>query len=69
MGTDSPWQHLVPYDDSPVDIEAMLRWYHETYARNDADAVAKAIRNFAYGHCHMPITMEPVARWLLEASK
>ena len=69
MEPDCPWQHLVPYDDSPVDIEAMLRWYHETYARNDADAVAKAIRNFAYGHCHMPITMEPVARWLLEASK
>ena len=64
MGSDCPWQHLVPYDDSPVDIDAMLRYYHETYG--DADAVARAIRDFAYGKCHMPITMEPVIRWLLE---
>ena len=64
MDRDCPWQHLVPYDDSPVDIEAMLRYYHETYG--DADTVARAIRDFAYGKCHMPITMEPVIRWLLE---
>ena len=64
MGTDCPWQHLVPYDDSPVDINAMLRYYHETYG--DADTVAGAIRDFACGKCHMPITMEPVVRWLLE---
>ena len=64
MGTDCPWQHLVPYDDSPVDMDAMLRYYHEAYG--DADTVAKAIRDFSYGKCHMPITMEPVVRWLLE---
>ena len=64
MGNDCPWQHLVPYDDSPVDMDAMLRYYHETYG--DADTVAKAIRDFSYGKCHMPITMEPVVRWLLE---
>ena len=69
MDRGCPWQHLVPYDDSPVDIPALLRYYHETYARNDTDAVAEAIRSFAYGHCHMPITMEPVAAWLLEESK
>ena len=64
-----PWQHLVPYDDSPVDIDAMLRYYHETYARGDADAVAIAIRTFAHSKCHMPITMEPVARWLTSSAR
>jgi hypothetical protein len=67
MGPDCPWQHLVPYDDSPVDIDALLRWYHEIYAQGDA--VTAAIRALAYSRCHMPITMEPVAKWLLEECK
>ena len=63
MDMDCPWQHLVPYDDSPVDIDAMLRYYHKTYG--DADAVAGAIRAFAYDHCHMDTAMQPVAQYLL----
>ena len=69
MEKDCPWQLLVPYDDSPVDIPAVLAYYHETYARGDADSVARAIRAFAYDKCHMPITMEPVVRWLLEGTE
>ena len=61
-----PWQLLVPYDDSPVDISAVVEYHHRVYADGDAHSVADAIRSFAYGKCHMPITMEPVARWLLE---
>lgn len=60
-----PWQLLVPYDDSPVDVEAVLRYHHEIYAGGDPDAVAKAIRTFACGKCHMPITMEPVRDYLM----
>lgn len=66
MDRDCPWQHLVPYDDSPVDIPDLLRYYHETYARKDADAVAAAIRAFAYDHCHMDTAMAPVAKWLAQ---
>ena len=69
MDADCPWQHLVPYDDSPVDIAAVLRYHCETYARGDADTVAAAIRDFAYDHCHMDAAMAPVVRWLSEGSK
>ena len=69
MEPDCPWQLLVPYDDSPVDIRAVLTYYHKTYSGKDPDTVAEAIRTFAYGKCHMPITMEPVARWLLEGDR
>lgn len=69
MEPDCPWQLLVPYDDSPVNISAVLTYYHKTYSGKDPDTVAEAIRTFAYGKCHMPITMEPVARWLLEGDR
>ena len=61
-----PWQLLVPYDDSPVDIPKLLTYYHKTYMDGDPDRVAAAIRDFSRSKCHMPITMEPVARWLME---
>ena len=55
--------------DSPVDISAVLRYHRETYARGDADAVAEAIRSFAYDICHMDAAMAPVIRWLSEECK
>lgn len=59
-----PWQLPVPYDDSPVDISAVLDYHRRVYAGGDPDAVAKAIRSFARSKCDMPITMEPVVRYL-----
>lgn len=66
MAPDCPWQHIVPYDDSPVDIEAMLAYHHKTYIDGDADRVADAIRAFAREKCDMSVAMAPVADWLLE---
>lgn len=65
MEKDCPWQLLVPYDDSPVDIQAVLDYWHGIYDGRDPGETAKQIRAFAESKCHMPITMEPVARWLL----
>ena len=66
MEPDCPWQLLVPYDDSPVDISAVLEYHRATYSGGDPDAVAKAIRDFARGYCDMSAAMKPVADWLLE---
>lgn len=66
MEPDCPWQLLVPYDDSPVDIEGVLEYHRRTYSGGDPDAVASAIRAFAREKCDMNTAMEPVARWLLE---
>ena len=66
MEPDCPWQLLVPYDDSPVDIPAVLEYHRATYSGGDPDAVAQAIRDFSRGHCDMSAAMKPVADWLLE---
>lgn len=66
MEQDCPWQHLVPYDDSPVDISAVVEHYRKTYAEADPDRVAESFRDYARSKCHMPVTMEPVVRWLQE---
>ena len=66
MEQSCPWQLLVPYDDSPVDISAVLDYHQKLYADRDPNAVARAIRAFAREKCHMDTTMAPVARWLLE---
>ena len=63
---DSPYQFLAPYDDSPINIEAVTQFYDSLYARNDCNAVAKTIRNYAEACCDMSITMKPVADWLKE---
>ena len=66
MEPDCPWQLLVPYDDSPVDIPAVLEYHRAAYSGGDPDAVAQAIRDFSRGHCDMSAAMKPVADWLLE---
>ncbi len=66
---DSPYQFLAPDDDSPVDVEAVVRFYHSIYDGKDCNEVAKDIRAFAEARCDMKMTMKPVAEWLLERQK
>lgn len=63
---DSPFQLIVPYDDSPVDMEAVVQYYHSVYDGKDCNEVAKDIRDYAEARCDMSITMKPVADWLLK---
>ena len=66
---DSPYQLLAPYDDSPVDMEAVVRFYHAVYDGRDCNDVAREIRAYAEARCDMSITMKPVADWLLREKK
>ena len=61
---DSPYQFLAPYDDSPVDMEAFVRFYHAVYDGKDCNEVAKEIRAYAETRYDMNITMKPAADWL-----
>lgn len=63
---DYPYQFLAPYDDSPLDMQAVLEFYHGIYDSNDCDAIAKEIREYAIARCDMSIAMKPVADWLME---
>ncbi len=64
---DSPYQFLAPYDDSPVDMDAVVRFYHGLYDGKDCNIVASEIRAFAEARCDMKITMKPVADWLMDS--
>lgn len=66
MDADCPWQHLVPYDDSPVDVEALLVYHDRTWLGGDP---GQQIRTFAQSKCDMPTTMEPVVRYLTEGRR
>ena len=61
---ESPYQFLVPYDDSPVDVPAVLAYYHKNCA--DANRTGADIREAAREGCDMSVTMKPVVDWLLE---
>lgn len=62
----SKYQFLVPYDDSAVDIEAVIKFYHSVYDGEKCGVVAKNIRTFAEACCDMNITMKPVVDWLTD---
>lgn len=61
---DYRYQFMAPYDDSPMDVSALLAFYHEIYDDRSIDAVATEIRTFAESRCDMVITMKPVVDWL-----
>ncbi len=63
---DSPYQFLAPYDDSPVDMEAVVEFYHSVFDGRDCNEVAQEIRTYAEARCDMKITMKPVADCLME---
>ncbi len=64
MPKDYKYQLIVPYDDSPVDMNEVLRFYHEIYDEGDINETAAEIRNFAVEKCDMPVAMQPVVDWL-----
>ncbi len=66
---DSPYQFVAPFDDSPVNMEEVVRYYHSLYDGKDCNDVAREIRAFAEARCDMKTTMKPVADWLLERTK
>lgn len=62
---DYPYQLLAPYDDSPLDIQAVLDFYHRVYDEKDCNEVARQIRAYAQARCNMCVSMKPVAEYLL----
>ena len=63
---DYPYQFIVPYDDSHVDIKALLKWYHSIYDGKDCNEIASSIRDFAFDHCDMRFTMRPVLDFCIQ---
>lgn len=64
---DYPYLLLVPYDDSPLDLERIIRFCHEVYDNNDLPDLIHRIRSYAEARCDISITMKPVCDWLMES--
>ena len=69
MEPDDPYQLIVPYDDSPLDIPAVIGFCRRIYGSAPISQIARAIRTSAQQHCDMPVTMQPVADYLLNISQ
>lgn len=66
LPADYEYQLVAPYDDSPLNIQVVLDFYHGIYDGSDCNAVARQIREYAASRCDMSIAMKPVADWILE---
>ena len=64
MPEDYPYQLLVPYNDSPADIQCVLDFYHSIYDHTPCDIVSQQVREFAKSHCDMNATMKVVSEWI-----
>lgn len=60
----SRFQFIAPYDDSPLDFEAIAKYYHSLYDSRDCNEIAHAIRKNAKQHCDMRKTMQPIIEWI-----
>lgn len=65
MEKDCPWQLLVPYDDSPIDIQSVVDFYHRSYDGKNLDEVAEQIRAYSKEKCDMHVTMHTVVKYLV----
>ena len=60
---------LLPTRDEAVDMETIIRFYHEIYDGADPNAIKCEIRTFAEKKCDMTITMKPVSDWILNGDQ
>ena len=58
------YQLIVPYNDSPVDVQRIIAEYHRLYDGQNCNAVAQDIRTFAEEQCDMSTVIKPVAYFL-----
>lgn len=58
-GENRKYVYLVPADDSPVNMQDVVDFYHQVYAA-DVENVFRSIREIAVKKCDMRITQKPV---------
>lgn len=65
LSKDCPYQLLAPYDDSPIRIADLIRFYFEIYGHRCETNIAVEIRRNAITLCDMTNTMKHVAEWIM----
>ena len=68
MSQDDPYQLIISYDDAPLNIPAVLAFYHRIYDGRSMKLIAESIRQSAQQHCDMAVTMRPIVEFILNTS-
>lgn len=55
-----PYLLSVPGDESPVNINEVIKFHDKIYGQQSAEQVVRSIRAFALAHCNMVYTMKPI---------
>lgn len=57
--------YYVPEDDSPIDINEIVKFYEYIYKNENIEDVRKNIREFAEKNIDINVTMEPVIKYII----
>jgi hypothetical protein len=57
--------NYVPEDDSPIDIEIIVKYYEDIYKNESIEEIRKNIRGFAKRNLDINVTMEPVIQFII----
>ena len=60
LSSDCPYVLTVPYDESDINILDIISFYDNLYTKKSPIELAQEIREYAYKHCDMHVTMKPV---------
>lgn len=58
--------YRVPADDSPIDIDGLLKFYEKLVDNQDVQELKKEIRKKSFAICDMAVTLKPVIEFMNE---
>ena len=61
---DYPYQLIVPYNDSPVNMQNVIEFIDKCYENQDENEVSARIREYGYQHCDMRNVIKPVVEYI-----
>lgn len=64
MESQYPYQLVVPYDDTPIDIKTVLNFIHDCYSDTNVNAVREKIRRYSFERCDMSVAMKPIIDYI-----
>ncbi|AGT42705.1 glycosyltransferase [Treponema pedis] len=65
LDTSFPYIHYVPENESPIDINSIIKFYDTLILKESRSAQIKNIRCFAEKYCDIKITMQPIIQIVL----
>ncbi len=57
--------YYVPEDDSPIDIDEIVKYYEYIYKNENIEEIRNNIREFALKNIDINVTMEPVIKYII----